>query len=109
MIRRPPRSTRTDTLFPYTTLFRFASFRTRQDALQTVTTLFQQKVGALSVATLRELAAALQRPQPDAEHLAKAVVQAASDTSTIRTLAGGGLGTLLAEPIARAQIGRAHV
>src|SRR3546814_1048701 len=28
MIRRPPRSTRTDTLFPYTTLFR--SFLTRQ-------------------------------------------------------------------------------
>src|SRR3546814_10418159 len=27
MIRRPPRSTRTDTLFPYTTLFR--SFETR--------------------------------------------------------------------------------
>src|SRR3546814_10867973 len=25
-IRRPPRSTRTDTLFPYTTLFRSASF-----------------------------------------------------------------------------------
>src|SRR3546814_14296251 len=24
MLRRPPRSTRTDTLFPYTTLFRFA-------------------------------------------------------------------------------------
>src|SRR3546814_5548974 len=30
MIRRPPSSTRTDTLFPYTTLFRSArSFRTR--------------------------------------------------------------------------------
>src|SRR3546814_13503901 len=27
MIRRPPRSTRTDTLFPYTTLFRSASLR----------------------------------------------------------------------------------
>src|SRR3546814_19810844 len=27
MIRRPPRSTRTDTLFPYTTLFRSASFK----------------------------------------------------------------------------------
>src|SRR3546814_18662889 len=27
MIRRPPRSTRTDTLFPYTTLFRSASNR----------------------------------------------------------------------------------
>src|SRR3546814_20781580 len=26
MIRRPPRSTRTDTLFPYTTLFRSADF-----------------------------------------------------------------------------------
>src|SRR3546814_5501272 len=29
MIRRPPRSTRTDTLFPYTTLFRSVSFWTR--------------------------------------------------------------------------------
>src|SRR3546814_8668593 len=28
MIRRPPRSTRTDTLFPYTTLFRSAFFPT---------------------------------------------------------------------------------
>src|SRR3546814_16021611 len=27
MIRRPPRSTRTDTLFPYTTLFRSAEIR----------------------------------------------------------------------------------
>src|SRR3546814_3834901 len=27
MIRRPPRSTRTDTLFPYTTLFRSADVR----------------------------------------------------------------------------------
>src|SRR3546814_3827520 len=27
MIRRPPRSTRTDTLFPYTTLFRSALFK----------------------------------------------------------------------------------
>src|SRR3546814_8599117 len=31
MIRRPPRSTRTDTLFPYTTLFR-SLFRPRADA-----------------------------------------------------------------------------
>src|SRR3546814_6834865 len=30
MIRRPPRSTRTDTLFPYTTLFRSAIFQ-RED------------------------------------------------------------------------------
>src|SRR3546814_12984618 len=30
MIRRPPRSTRTDTLFPYTTLFRSAASSTRR-------------------------------------------------------------------------------
>src|SRR3546814_13282048 len=30
MIRRPPRSTRTDTLFPYTTLFRSAAPRHRE-------------------------------------------------------------------------------
>src|SRR3546814_5422831 len=30
MIRRPPRSTRTDTLFPYTTLFRSAQFHRRR-------------------------------------------------------------------------------
>src|SRR3546814_13204744 len=30
MIRRPPRSTRTDTLFPYTTLFRSSCFPTLQ-------------------------------------------------------------------------------
>src|SRR3546814_3432922 len=30
MIRRPPRSTRTDTLFPYTTLFRSADARHRR-------------------------------------------------------------------------------
>src|SRR3546814_17349572 len=32
MIRRPPRSTRTDTLFPYTTLFRSGYVRTRNAA-----------------------------------------------------------------------------
>src|SRR3546814_11428664 len=31
MIRRPPRSTRTDTLFPYTTLFRSEEDRCRQE------------------------------------------------------------------------------
>src|SRR3546814_18915845 len=36
MIRRPPRSTRTDTLFPYTTLFRspLPSKQSRHDAAQ---------------------------------------------------------------------------
>src|SRR3546814_5814916 len=34
MIRRPPRSTRTDTLFPYTTLFRSWRKALRKDPLQ---------------------------------------------------------------------------
>src|SRR3546814_1701968 len=33
MLRRPPRSTRTDTLFPYTTLFRSARSATSNGAL----------------------------------------------------------------------------
>src|SRR3546814_13721475 len=33
MIRRPPRSTRTDTLFPYTTLFRSPSISQRRKAV----------------------------------------------------------------------------
>src|SRR3546814_6328506 len=33
MIRRPPRSTRTDTLFPYTTLFRSQANERRQHAV----------------------------------------------------------------------------
>src|SRR3546814_4502553 len=33
MIRRPPRSTRTDTLFPYTTLFRSAGVHAEVDPL----------------------------------------------------------------------------
>src|SRR3546814_14413851 len=40
MIRRPPRSTRTDTLFPYTTLFRSAAnrvLRGREEVLGFVT------------------------------------------------------------------------
>src|SRR3546814_2516861 len=38
MIRRPPRSTRTDTLFPYTTLFRSGVRRTSRLSCQIVLT-----------------------------------------------------------------------
>src|SRR3546814_14917185 len=43
MIRRPPRSTRTDTLFPYTTLFR--SKRKRAEKAIRVALEFQQERG----------------------------------------------------------------
>src|SRR3546814_13231655 len=36
MIRRPPRSTRTDTLFPYTTLFRSIAGKTRETGYVTI-------------------------------------------------------------------------
>src|SRR3546814_8898309 len=46
MIRRPPRSTRTDTLFPYTTLFRSSNFD--------LSVLFQGATGALQFVGLTE-------------------------------------------------------
>src|SRR3546814_8664420 len=42
MIRRPPRSTRTDTLFPYTTLFRSCNIRPRTVVEHRVDTLQRQ-------------------------------------------------------------------
>src|SRR3546814_15938248 len=45
MIRRPPRSTRTDTLFPYTTLFRSRLARSTRDLLNILDTV--ARAGAL--------------------------------------------------------------
>src|SRR3546814_12545174 len=47
MIRRPPRSTRTDTLFPYTTLF--------QAALDATTTTLRRKLRERESACVRAL------------------------------------------------------
>src|SRR3546814_6202179 len=45
MIRRPPRSTRTDTLFPYTTLFRSAIGGRQPDEGQIVSALIMLAFG----------------------------------------------------------------
>src|SRR3546814_10991848 len=45
MIRRPPRSTRTDTLFPYTTLFRSSSMSSMQQSNMQPTQFLQQAEG----------------------------------------------------------------
>src|SRR3546814_5559958 len=46
MIRRPPRSTRTDTLFPYTTLFRSLLATGRRDGtIQLIDTALRRPVG----------------------------------------------------------------
>src|SRR3546814_1112334 len=54
MIRRPPRSTRTDTLFPYTTLFRSSSIMPKIFSLRIAASveLSIPGVGALTVANL---------------------------------------------------------
>src|SRR3546814_11384394 len=54
MIRRPPRSTRTDTLFPYTTLFRSAHAVQPVSVLQTEYSLFTHDIEAV-FPTLDEL------------------------------------------------------
>src|SRR3546814_7275375 len=47
MIRRPPRSTRTDTLFPYTTLFR-SQWRERQKAAKNAVSRAEKEMAALA-------------------------------------------------------------
>src|SRR3546814_2302511 len=57
MIRRPPRSTRTDTLFPYTTLFRSqASNPPLQMRMILISESFSPRVGAGTVRNGREFA-----------------------------------------------------
>src|SRR3546814_7524417 len=49
MIRRPPRSTRTDTLFPYTTLFRSTGARLTAARARTLTRLLKRYPAVLLV------------------------------------------------------------
>src|SRR3546814_16984795 len=70
LIRPPPKSTRTDTLFPYTTLFRSAveeSWRETAEALSAA----QARVAAFEqeVAVLTRLAQALETARSDARDL----------------------------------------
>src|SRR3546814_14510261 len=99
MIRRPPRSTRTDTLFPYTTLFRSIRFRSdlheRADARDPHAQHRAREDGATVAADREGLAverAALRRADGP---------QQGRDRRTSRRRAGAYL--------APQQIGRAHV
>src|SRR3546814_16293847 len=70
MIRRPPRSTRTDTLFPYTTLFRSGSQAARLALDRDAITVAAGRVGDAVVALDRRMAGDL---QPEGEILASPV------------------------------------
>src|SRR3546814_10947259 len=52
MIRRPPRSTRTDTLFPYTTLFRSAGSESAPAAVQSAPAAVQKMKDEAEDATI---------------------------------------------------------
>src|SRR3546814_4021038 len=70
MIRRPPRSTRTDTLFPYTTLFRSEPFFHAQVEVRRVDA--DEGVGLPVQYPPAEAAAQLQQPRQVREHLGEA-------------------------------------
>src|SRR3546814_1765586 len=67
MIRRPPRSTRTDTLFPYTTLFRSAMVRPKLFVRHRVlfVFLFAALLAASSMARAGSYAACILGRMPD--------------------------------------------
>src|SRR3546814_16138229 len=57
MIRRPPRSTRTDTLFPYTTLFRSIELAAaRTAAVRRIGDLDMRRAGQLALEALDDVA-----------------------------------------------------
>src|SRR3546814_19161298 len=97
MLRRPPRSTRTDTLFPYTTLFRSLAHR----------------LPAFAGRAMETELAALEKALGNPEHPVAAVVGGAKVSTKLDVLKhlvskvdhliiGGGMANTF-------QIGRAHV
>src|SRR3546814_20599000 len=94
MIRRPPRSTRTDTLFPYTTLF-------RSDVLEIV--LANAPVNALGAGVRLALSQAIENAQTDV-HVRVIVIRGAG-----KLFSGGADITEFGQPPTGCKIGRAHV
>src|SRR3546814_4584069 len=75
MLRRPPRSTRTDTLFPYTTLFRSGGEDFDARIIDYLADQFKKEQGI----DLRQDKLALQRLKEEAE---KAKIELSSSTQT---------------------------
>src|SRR3546814_2163183 len=80
MIRRPPRSTRTDTLFPYTTLFRSSSSKEPEYVEQPVEQLYNNAMDALDEGNYQraaELFDEVERQHPYSAWATKAQLMAA--------------------------------
>src|SRR3546814_13225370 len=95
MIRRPPRSTRTDTLFPYTTLFRSAITRRVAEHRR------GEKEVVRDTASARELSEAklsLLNAQVEPHFLYKTLASAQALTRSVPPSADAMLGHLIAYP-----------
>src|SRR3546814_7665656 len=95
MIRRPPRSTRTDTLFPYTTLFRS---RVRHERM------LDLGGGEPMARDVHDVVHAAQQPQVSVDVLLGPV---AGKVHAVKVVPVGGLVAVAVAP--DAEIGRAHV
>src|SRR3546814_7817268 len=107
MIRRPPRSTRTDTLFPYTTLFRSLRQHVRQVAVDVEQEALDVEPGQQRAhRSLRDDRAAIDDRQVPAQALGFLQVVRGEDD-------GGAGGVDLAQGLphvaADLELGRAHV
>src|SRR3546814_2137863 len=94
MIRRPPRSTRTDTLFPYTTLFRSLPIRQRESANRNAVVLVGDASGTQlstyfshGLALRAECTAATEKSRA-CRHAADTISAAANDIGTTARAAG---------------------
>src|SRR3546814_6557460 len=105
MIRRPPRSTRTDTLFPYTTLFRSLLFQAarREGRVRGGAALQRSPVHSPPPRAVRGQLPALLPPRPAADRRARPGDRP-SEKARVRRLAAAGL-----PRAGEAEIGRAHV
>src|SRR3546814_21059991 len=86
MTRRPPRSTRTDTLFPYTTLFRSAAFPGKFRRAALCAHIARQVAEAAATTAALEIEIAVLAPLP--EFLLNRVLRARSRFGR-RNLRGG--------------------
>src|SRR3546814_1276101 len=114
MIRRPPRSTRTDTRFPYTTLFRSdrgADFGAQRAACPTASAIHQREARAVGPDRGRLLAIGqshlddviIERARdPRLQPIADGAADVKARVGTVGIVAEG-------ERMIRPEIGRAHV
>src|SRR3546814_3022613 len=102
MIRRPPRSTRTDTLFPYTTLFR-SRLVEAEERLENIFVALRRNAGAVVVDG--HLDQALAPPGPDRDVLAVAL----GVGQQVGEAAAHGFAAQRQHEVLLDEIGRAHV